>query len=149
MPRRKRTSRKPEIQRYTLRVDATSVRISRLGPKINFQKMDGEASSSITIEGHLDRPAYKDLTHTNLLVIERDEDTCNPGSAIGGTIIWNAVVSLPRVQFADLLAIVLANKLVAVDLGFEGIRRGSGTIRSVSFETAPVPNDIEDENESG
>jgi hypothetical protein len=62
MPRRKQKPHKLEFQRFTLLVRATSVRISRLGSKINFSQPDDEASSTITIEGTLDRPSYKDLT---------------------------------------------------------------------------------------
>lgn len=108
---------------------------------------DGRSSSSITVEGALDRPAFKELTRTVLLILQRDDAEGNPGAAIGGTIVWNVVARLPRAQFADLLAVVLAGKLDRVEMGFEEIKRGSGIMRSVSFYTAPVPSEAEDEEE--
>lgn len=145
--RRTKRKRSKEWLRLTLRVAAASVHVDRLGPKILMGEPEGEASSSINIEGTLDRPAFKALTRTRLLVLEREERTGDPGTAIGGTIVWNVVATLPREQFADLVAMVLADKLQRVEMGFEEVKRGTGTMRTISFKTAPVPGDAEDEEE--
>lgn len=97
-------------QRLKLNVAATSVHVDRYGPKIVTGEPDGRSSSSITIEGTLDRPAFKTLTRTVLLVLQREEPEGNPGAAIGGSIVWNVVATLPRAQFSDLLALVLADR---------------------------------------
>lgn len=146
--RRKTRKRVPEPEWFHLKVEAASVTVGRIGPKILHPEPEGESSTSITIEGALDRPVLKRLHTAHVTVFERDERTGNPGAAIGGSIIWHVVCDLPRAQFADLHALVLADKLFKVDLLFEGLRRGSGALRSVHFRTAPVPGDAEMEDDS-
>lgn len=65
----------------------------------------------------------------------------NPGSAIGATTAWQLVLRLPREQFADLLVIVGARRLAEVDLLLDGLSRGRGAVRSVSFHTKPAPSE--------
>jgi hypothetical protein len=122
-------------------VTATSVSVGRLGPKILHPEPEGESRTYIKIEGTLDRPVLRDVLTATIQVSDREEPPGNPGAAIGGTTIWHVGCALPRAQFAHLLALVLAGKLVKVDMLFESLRRGSGIMRSVHFETAPVPSD--------
>jgi len=145
MPRRKPKKRKIEYQRFAMRVSAVAVRVRRVGPDIFTSEPEGEASSSIAIEGTIDRPVLKELRDTHVTVFERDERKGNPGAAIGGTVLWNVVCDLPRTQFSDLLAIVLAGKLAKVEMLFEDLRRGSGILRSIHFGTEPVSSEADDE----
>lgn len=140
----KRRKSKREANWYELHVTAAAVSIGRMGPKIYTLAPDGEAHTYITMEGYLDRPAYKDLLRTSVQVSAGNETTGNPGAAIGGTEVWHVSCSLPRGQFDDLLALVCTEKLAKVDLLFEGLRRGSGILRSVNFRTAPVPSEAEE-----
>jgi hypothetical protein len=41
---------------------------------------------------------------------------------------------------------VLSERLATVDLLVEGLSRGKGKIRSVAFETIPVPSERDDED---
>jgi len=131
--------------RLTLAVGATSVHINRVGPRISPDEPEGSSSSWITIEGTLDRPAFKSLMCAKILVIDKPSATGDPGSAIGGNTIWQVVACLPRAQFDHLLTTVLANKLERVALGFDEVKRGHGKLRTISFDTAPVPSDIDDD----
>ena len=143
MPRRKKRKRKQDPVRFTLTVAACAVSVGRLGPKIFYPEPEGESRTYITIEGTLDRPVLRDVLAATIQVSDGEERPGNPGAAIGGTTIWHVACGLPRAQFADLLALVTAGKLVKVDLLFESLRRGSGILRSVHFETAPVPSEAE------
>jgi hypothetical protein len=124
-------------------VEGASIRVSATGPS-NLEPR-GEAGSSITIEGALDQTVHKDINRALLSVYCRPFAPDNPGAAIAANIIWNLVVDLPRDQFADLVALALSDRLRSVSIGVEGLRRGKGPIRSISFDTAPVPFEREDE----
>ncbi|MGE0061428.1 MAG: hypothetical protein AB7T86_05045 [Xanthobacteraceae bacterium] len=147
MPKRKRPRREARYERFRLAVEAASASVSRMGPGILHRDPDGETSSTITIEGRLDRPAFKDVVTVRLLVFSRDDRTGDPGGAIGGTP-WNVVCFLPTAAFANLLALVTSGKLDHVDLLFEDLKRGNARLRTVSFDTAPVPCDAEDEDDA-
>jgi hypothetical protein len=45
----------------------------------------------------------------------------DPGSAIGAGTTWQLVFRLPREQFADLRAVVGAQRLAEVDLMLDGV----------------------------
>lgn len=137
--KKKRKTRQPECQRFRLAVTAASATVDCIGPKIYKPEPDGCASSNITIEGTLDRPAMRDVRVAVLTVFAKDQRAGNPGAAIGGTDAWRVAAHLPPPQFAHLLAVVLADKLCSVDLLFDNVKRGCGILRNVSFNTAPVP----------
>jgi hypothetical protein len=145
MPKRNAKKRKSEYERLAMRVEATAVNVDRMGPDIFTMKPEGQVSSSIAIEGTLDRPVLKTLRDAHVTVFERDERAGNPGAAIGGSVRWNVVCSLPHDHFSNPLALILAGKLVKVDMLFEGMRRGTGVLRSIDFRTEPVPGEAEDE----
>lgn len=133
MPGRKAKKPKEQYQRLIVRVEAVAARVSRIGPDIYAFEPKGAVSSTIAIEGKLDRPVLKTLQDAHVTVFEREEREGNPGSAIGGSIRWNVVCSLHREQFSDLLAVVLADKLSTVDMVFADLRRGRGTLRTISL----------------
>jgi len=60
------------------------------------------------------------------------------GLALGGKTPWTVTCALPRRQFADLLAIVLADKLRVVELIFDELRWHKGTLLSVHFTTGEL-----------
>jgi len=60
------------------------------------------------------------------------------GLALGGKTPWTVTCYLPRRQFADLLAMVLADKLRVVELIFDELRWHKGTLLSVHFTTGEV-----------
>jgi hypothetical protein len=68
----------------------------------------------------------------------------NPGAAIGGHAIWRSVVSLPRPQFDELVALVAGQRVAKVELLIESLKHGKGIVRSVVFSTAPIPSEAED-----
>jgi hypothetical protein len=143
MPRRKKRKRIPDPVRFTLRVTACAVSVGRLGPDIYTLEPEGESRTYITLEGTLDRPVIRDLVAAHIQVSDGDEKPGNPGAAIGGASVWHVACSLPRAQFSDLMALVVCGRLAKVDMLFESLRRGSGVMRSVHFDTAPVPSEAE------
>ena len=146
--RKRRThKRRPELVRYKVAVSAASIRISRMGPGLIRYLPDGECRSVINIEGALKKPVGRDVRTAGIYVFEGDGDGGDPGSAIGFSKLRQVVLYLPRPQFDDLRAMVLADKLATVDLLTDGLSRGKGTIRSVAFETVPVPSE-QDEDEA-
>lgn len=147
MPKRKSKKPKSQYERFKLALTAASVSVGRIGPGISNRSPDGETSASITVEGRLDRPAYKDIVTARLLVIERANDQGDPGAAIGGNP-WNVVCYLPSGAFAHLLSLVTSGKLNHVDLLFVDLKRGNARLRTVSFDTIPVPCDAEDEDDA-
>jgi hypothetical protein len=147
MPRRKARKRKPDPVRFVVCVTAASVSVGRLGPDIYTLEPEGESRTYISLEGTLDRPVIRDLVAAHIQVSDGDERPGNPGAAIGATTVFTVACSLPRAQFSDLLALVMAGKLAKVDLLFESLRRGNGILRSVHFRTAPVPGEADDEEE--
>ena len=142
MPRRKTHKRSSEVSRYAIAVAAASARVGRTGPDILTMRPDGESDTSIYIEGALDRAVIR-MRSANILVLCGERGDGDPGGAVGGTNIWRIVVRLPRAQFADLLSLVLADKLVKVDMLLGPVRYGKGTVRSISFEMRPVPSEAE------
>lgn len=144
MRKRRSDKRSAEISRYTIAVTAASLRIGRTGPNILSLHPDGDSDTTIHIEGALDRPVIRMKT-ANILVLCREREDGDPGSAIGGNEIWQIVVGMPRAQFTDLLALVLADKLARVNLLFGPVRYGKGTLRSIDFETAPLPSEAEED----
>lgn len=58
------------------------------------------------------------------------------GYALGGKTPWRVSCCLPRAQFTDLLAIVLADKLHGVTMVFDELRWHKGTLLSVHFATS-------------
>src|SRR3712207_3488451 len=100
MPRRKGKRHASELERFSVRVTATAVRVSREGPGILYRVPHGESDTTIHIEGSLDRPVLR-MQSASIMVLSRAEDG-DPGAAIGSTTIWQVVITLPRAQFADL-----------------------------------------------
>jgi hypothetical protein len=147
MARSPKKERRAEPQWFELRVSAAAVSVGQIGPKILAQEPEGEARTYITVVGALDRPAPKGLDAATIQISDGDKRTGNPGAAIGGASVWHVACSLPRGQFDDLLALVLAGKLVKVDLLFESLKRGSGVLRSIDFRTDPVSSEEEQNDE--
>ena len=137
--------RRPDLGPFIIRVEATSVYISQMGPKIVRHSPEGEASTSITIEGEADRPVKGDLRKTLITVFCGHKPDESVGASIGIAQIWQIVINLPREQFADLLALVVAQRLANVHLVLDAIKRGMGTVRAAYFYTDPVPCESEDE----
>lgn len=151
MPRRRKArKRSPEPVRFTLSVTACAVSVGRYGPKILCLEPEGQSRTYVTIEGTLDRPAPpRGLRVAAIQVSDGEETPGNPGAAIGGTSVLQVACGLPRAQFSDLMALVVSGRLATVEMLFESLRRGSGVMRSVHFETAPVPSEAEGGEEPG
>lgn len=147
MRRRKTRARKSDGSRYAVAVTASSVRVNCIGPDILALSPGGVSETTIHIEGKLDRPVIRMMT-ASIVVFCDGRDDGNPGSAIGGNQVWQIVVRLPRAQFMDLLMLVLAEKLVKADMFVGPVRYGKGTVRSISFETRPVPGEAEEDEET-
>jgi len=128
-----------DFTRFTVAVQAASARISRLGPDIYTLAPDGEADSTIDIEGLTDLPALRDIRRVVISVHCKDGDKGNPGAAIGVNHVWHVVVSLPTAQSTHLLSLVHSGQLQTASIGVQGLRRGRGVVRTVDFSTAPVP----------
>src|SRR5262249_30803369 len=99
------------------------------------------ASTYITIEGALDVPVIRRQSAS--ISVHRNSESL-PGAAIAlNDTHWQVVISLPSLQFADLTALVVAQRLVRVDLVVEPLRHGKAKIINVGFHTLPVPVDAE------
>ena len=135
---RRAKSREPPLEWFKIKVKATAASVAHRGPGLSRIDPDGDANSDIEIEGTLDRPVSNRGTALICVFCGADigNNTC---TAIGATTAWQVVLHLPREQFADLLVIVSARRLVEVDLLLEGLRRGKGAVRSARFQTEPVP----------
>jgi hypothetical protein len=133
-----------EPQSFAVRVAASAVRIARQGPGILRDRPDGESDTTLHFEGELDRPVIR--MHTASIMVVCGDVGGNPGAAIGGTTIWHVVITLPRAQFGDLLALAVAQRVAKVELLLEGLRCGKGVVRSVSFASAPIPSEADIES---
>lgn len=137
---RKAKIRKPSLEWFKIKVTAAAVSVVHRGPGLSPLHPDGDAGSSITVEGTLDRPVLNRGT-ASVCVFCGAEIGNNPGSAIGATTAWQLVLCLPREQFEDLLIIIAARQLADVDLLLERLSRGKGSVRSASFHTQPLPSE--------
>lgn len=138
---KKPVRRSKEVEAFTVTVRAASAFVSRLGPKAAYLSPEGESRTYITIEGDIDPPLVKRTRSTKLAIHADDNETGNPGASIGGNEFINVVCTLPRPQFADLLAIVLYEKLKRVSLVFQGLNRGQGPLISAGFYTTEEDGD--------
>lgn len=144
MARRRQKRRKhTDPVRFTVSVEAASVSAGRIGPDIYTLAPAGESRTYIHIEGTLDRPVLRDVIAAAIQVSDGDEKPGNPGAAIGVTSVFSVACALPRGQFDDVLALVMAGKLAKADLLFESLRRGHGVLRSIHFRTAPTPREAQ------
>jgi hypothetical protein len=99
--------------------------------------------SSIEITGDLDKAVIR-RRRAHVSVYVEDEVVQGPGHAMGTSgDSWSVTVWLPREQFRDLFAIVLAGKLLWIQLAVEALRRGKGAILSAGFHTEDEPEEDE------
>jgi hypothetical protein len=117
--------------RYTVAVDAASVRTIRRGPRQRRFDADEECRSVINIEGILDKAVGRDVRTAGIYVFDGEGYGGDPGHAIGVSSMWQVVVHLPRPQFEELRAMVLADKLAVVDVLIADLSRGKGAVRTV------------------
>ena len=136
---RKPRKRNREPRRFAITVDACAISIGPSGPGFNTAEPEGESHTCISIEGTLDRPLLRDVRAVHATVFEDEGYGTGPGAAIGVTTHWQIVLYLPRDTFNDLRALVLAERLAVIRLWVEELYRGRAKIRSVSFDTAPLP----------
>jgi hypothetical protein len=141
---RKAKARKSSVEWFKIKVTATSVSINHRGPRLSGPEPEGSADTVIHIEGAMD-PAVLKRTTALIYVFCGGAIGDNPGTAIGATIAWQLVLRLPREQFAGLLALIAARRLVEVDLLLDAIKYGRGSVRSVSFYTEPVPSERDED----
>jgi hypothetical protein len=135
---------KPSLEWFKIKVTATSVNITHRGPGLSGPEPDGSADTVIHMEGAMDHPVLKRSTAL-VYVFCAEAIGDNSGTAIGATTAWQVVLRLPREQFADLLAVVVAERLAEVDLLLDGVKYGKGAVRSVSFYTEPVPSERDED----
>ncbi|SRR5712691_7181611 len=139
MPRR----RESEPNVYNITVSAVAVSISNFGPGVLHAAPQGEANTIITIEGKLDRPAYKEMQNALVNVFRVDTNGAQYGATLPDGPPWNVVIWLPPVAFSDLLAMGTSGRLATVRLVTDKLRRGKARVLSASFGTAPVPSEVE------
>ncbi|MGE3708405.1 MAG: hypothetical protein AB7G35_01940 [Hyphomicrobiaceae bacterium] len=137
MARRKKASN--NFIRFTVKVEAASLRVGRTGPGIFTSAPEGEADSYIHVEGLTDQPVMRDLRRVVILVSHEQEDRGDPGGAIDANEVWRVAVSLPSPYFDHLLSLVLSDKLHKASIGVENLSRGRGRVRTIDFSSAPVP----------
>jgi hypothetical protein len=135
MPRSVRRKKREEPNWHRIAVTGASVRVTRRTRGLDGKWHLGECYTSIDIEGTLDEPLRRMSTASLLIICE---ENTNLGSAIGGRLNWRSVVYLPREQFGDLMALILADKLRSVELLLPKLHHGKGPILSMHFGTAPV-----------
>lgn len=99
------------------------------------------SGTKIRIEGQSGGSASKVIRETLLLVAPEDTSMNVPGYALGGKTPWTVSCQLPLDQFANLLTMVLAGKLHAVDMAFDEVRWHKGTLLSIKFATRPLPSE--------
>jgi hypothetical protein len=128
-------------------VTATAASVTHRGAGLSGPDRDGNADTVIKIEGAMDHPVLNRTTAL-MYVFCGGAIGDNPGTAIGATTAWQLVLRLPPEQFADLLTIVAARRLVEVDLLLDGVRYGKGRVRSASFYTEPVPCEREEDTQN-
>lgn len=139
MARRRSRSAHANYSHFSVTVSASSAYISHriLDPKYDAGR--DPASSTITIEGALNTPVIR---RQAALVYVHCREQGDPGGAFGvNDTHWQVLVYLTRPQFADLLALVAAQKVARVELLTDALRRGSGIVRSAEFHTASVPSE--------
>jgi hypothetical protein len=132
---------KPNV--YNIAITAVAVNTSNYGPGVLNTAPEGQASTSITIEGKLDRPAYEDLQTALVNVSRGDTNGVQCGATLPGESVWNVVIWLSSVAFSDLLVIGLSGGLTSVRLVTEKVRRGKARVLSASFGTVSVPSEVE------
>jgi hypothetical protein len=142
MGKKRSRRRQSDYAMLTVSVSASSAYISHriLNPK--YDDGNRPASSHITIEGALNEPV---IHRQSALVHVHCRDQGDPGAALGvNKTHLQVLVYLPRAQFADLMALVAAQRLAHVDLLTDALRHGNGRDRSAGFHTARVPAETEE-----
>lgn len=130
---------KTEIERLKFMVAAVAVYVQR----DSREPAHRASATKIRIEGQSDGVTAKVSRETLLLVSSNNEEMKVSGYAIGGKTPWTVSCSLPREQFADLLAVVLADRLKSVEMDFDRIHWHKGTLLSVEFATRPLPSEAD------
>jgi hypothetical protein len=130
-----RRKKREEPNWHRIAVTEASVRVTRRARGLEGKWYLGECYTSIDIEGALEEPVRRMSTASLLIICE---ENTNLGSAIGGRLNWRSVVYLPREQFGNLMAIILADKLPSVELLLSKLHHGKGPILSMHFGTAPA-----------
>jgi hypothetical protein len=138
-----RRRRKSEPNVYNIAVSAVAVSTSNYGPGVLDTAPEGDASTRITIEGKLDRPAYEELQTALVQVCRGNTKGVQCGATLPGELAWNVVIWLPSVEFSDLLVMGLSGGLTSVRLVTEKVHRGKARVLSASFGTVPVPSEVE------
>ena len=64
--------------------------------------------------------------------------------AVDHFAVYQVPITLPRPAFSDLLNLVVHDRVAKVTFAVEGLLRGKGVVRSISFSTKPVPSLAED-----
>jgi len=99
------------------------------------------ADTRIRIEGQSKGARYREARDTLLLVATERSTSEVVGYAHGGSTPWTVDCTLPHDQFCDLVAMVLADKLVVVEMGFDRLRWHKGTLLFVEFGTSMLPSE--------
>jgi hypothetical protein len=147
MPRRKKSGRKSRRVVFRASVSAVAVGVSQSVPGVRLLP-GSDYDSAITIEGILDHPVVRDVRTIIVSVFEDRSGRHDAGRSIGfGKNTWSIVTHMPREQFADLLAVAMADKLDHFHLAFESLNRGYGELNSASFWTRQIPSYVEDDAE--
>lgn len=122
-----------------LTVAAAAVVVSRTAAHDPFSASGGR--TKVRIEGTAAGPDQGLVRNTLLLVAADSVLNKGIGNALGGKTPWTVVCELPRDQFADLVSMVLMDRLQSVEMTFEALRWHKGTLLSVTFGTAPLPSE--------
>lgn len=143
MPKKRNTrSTTDEVLGVYISVIGSSASISRMEP--DRRHPHGNSSTSISIEGNLDKPVVGRAKVLLTVFPDRDGGT-DVGGAIGvNATHWNVVVDLREPHFSHALALVAGNGIAYCYLAVRGLKRGVARVVSASFSSYPVPSQVDD-----
>lgn len=131
---RRASPTKVTVERLKLTVTTATVFVWRN----DLSRASGQCATNIHIEGQAAGHTSKLVRNTLLSVWLDNATTKVVGRALGGRTPWTVSCDLPREQFTDLLAIVLADKLRGVEMTFDELRWHKGILISVHFTTGEI-----------
>lgn len=140
---RRKAKRRSERERLTLAVRAAAIVVRREEPTEFSRLIGSPGRTNIRIEGRAVSATGRPDRETLVLVYRQNSLTKNLGYALGGTTPWTVSADLPADQFADLMALVLADKLHSTEMCFDKIKWHKGTLLSIDFGTLPIPSERE------
>lgn len=132
---RRTCSNQTQPVQVTLAVAATVILLWRSSASEGYVRPN--ADTSIEIKGRSTGDRYIEPLETLLSVSAAKESSQGVGYAHGNKAPWSVECVLPRSQFADLVAIVLAERLEEVEFVFDRLRRHKGLLLSAEFRARP------------